>query len=81
MSRIRTSTQIIQDWPVREKVAMVSEMDQRGQENRHYDCSGTLTTVAHAPRVDAQASDTRTGVGGWCLEMGVDGIPDPRKSR
>ena len=51
------------------------------QENWHYDCSGTLTTVAHAPRLDAQASDTRTGVGGWCPEMGVDGIPDPSKSR
>ena len=51
------------------------------QDNRHYDCSGTLTTVAHAPRVDAQASDARAGVGGWCPEMGVDGTPDPSRSR
>ena len=129
MGRVRTTTQVIQDWPVRVKVATVSEMDQRGrrfrpraleyerpflsplcrfltlhprgsvrklpsyviftlkylaaqvQENRHYDRSGTLTTVALAPSVDAQASDTRAGVGGLCPEMCVDGTPDPSKSR
>ena len=51
------------------------------QENRHYDCAGNLTTANHAPQVDAQASDERTGVGGWCPELGEDGSPDPSKSR
>ena len=32
---------------------------------RHYSCSETTASTAEAPRVDAQASDTRTGVGGW----------------
>ena len=50
-------------------------------ENRHYDCAGNLTTANHAQRVDAQASDERTGVGGWCPELGEDGSPDPSKSR
>ena len=33
-----------------------------------------------APRVDAQASDDRTGVGGWLPVLGPDGRPDPQSS-
>ena len=32
VGRIRTTAKIIQDWPVQEKVAMVSETDQRGSQ-------------------------------------------------
>ena len=34
-----------------------------------------------APRVDAQASDERTGVGGWCPVLDESGVPAPFKSR
>ena len=33
-----------------------------------------------APRVDAQASDERAGVGGWLPAVGADGRPDPGHS-
>ena len=29
------------------------------------------------PRVDAQASSTRTGIGGWLPVLNHKGIPDP----
>ena len=32
---------------------------------RHYPCGTTITTVDCSPRVDAQASLSRTGIGGW----------------
>ena len=32
---------------------------------RHYKCGTKLSTAECTPRVDAQASDTRTGIGGW----------------
>ena len=32
---------------------------------RHYKCGTKLTTADCTPRVDDQASDTRTGIGGW----------------
>ena len=33
-----------------------------------------------ALRVDPQASDLRTRVGGWLLVIGADGLPDPSVS-
>ena len=42
-------------------------------------------TVLHpwvtAPRVDAQASEDRTGMGGWAPELDEEGRPDPWRSR
>ena len=32
---------------------------------RHYQCGTSVTAADCAPRVDAQASDDRTGIGGW----------------
>ena len=51
------------------------------QECRHYDCAAHITTTDSAPRVDAQASESRTGVGGWCPVLDVNGVRDPGKSR
>ena len=42
--------------------------------------SAQLTTANYAPRVDAQASEGRTGVGGWCQELDVNRVPDPSRS-
>ena len=35
------------------------------ERERHSQCAATLVQEERAPRVDAQASDERTGVGGW----------------
>ena len=32
---------------------------------RHYKCGSRITTADCTPRVDAQTSDTRAGIGGW----------------
>ena len=32
---------------------------------RHYNCAETVESSAEAPRIDAQASSERTGIGGW----------------
>ena len=34
-----------------------------------------------APRVDAQASEDRTGIGGWARELDEEGCPYPWRSR
>ena len=47
------------------------------ERERHSKCAATLVQEERAPRVDAQASDDRTGVGGWLPAEGVDGRPDP----
>ena len=44
------------------------------ERERHSKCAATLVQKERAPRVDAQASDERTGVGVW---EGQDGRPDP----
>ena len=51
------------------------------QESRHYDCAAKLISSDIAPRVDAQASDGRTGVGGWCPVPDEAGKLDPSRSR
>ena len=52
----------------------------RIQESCHYDCAAQLVSSNFAPRADAQASDDRTGVGGWCPEVDEAGRPDPSRS-
>ena len=43
---------------------------------RHYHCALELHASPLAPRVDAQASDTRTGIGGWFPAVAPDGKID-----
>ena len=50
------------------------------QQQRHYDCAAALQASSIAPRVDAQASDGRTGIGGW-LPAIVNGVIDIKSSR
>ena len=40
-----------------------------------------MTSVDEAPRVDAQASSERTGIGGWLLAFDSEGRPSPSTSR
>ena len=49
------------------------------ERSRHYQCAAELVASEVAPRVDAQASGERTGIGGWYPVMGEDGQPDPKK--
>ena len=44
--------------------------------NRHYDCNKFLERSRVAPRVDAQASSTRTGIGGWFPHLNTNGEVD-----
>ena len=54
-----------------------SKSDSRG----HYPCAEELRSAAQAPRVDAQASDERTGKGGWLQFVRDDGTLDKLQSR
>ena len=49
-------------------------------ETRHYSCDSVLWNETRSPRVDAQASDGRTGVGGWLPYLDEQGRADPKKS-
>ena len=40
---------------------------------RHYVCGSKISPAGCTPRVDAQASDTRTGIGGWFPALDVNG--------
>ena len=44
------------------------------QLQRHYECGTYYSTDSCAPRVDAQASDVRAGLGGWFPTRGRDGV-------
>ena len=44
---------------------------------RHYQCGTRITTADCSPRVDAQASADRTGIGGWFPTRDLDGNLDP----
>ena len=48
--------------------------------DRHYDCNQFLDKSSVAPRVDAQASSTRTGIGGWFPHLDENGSIDQWKS-
>ena len=50
------------------------------EEERHHACASKLRPAATAPRVDEQASDGRTGVGGWLPALNEEGVPDPARS-
>ena len=50
-------------------------------EARHCECAETLRWTKWAPRVDAQASDIRTGIGGSEPKLNKHGVPDKSKSR
>ena len=50
-------------------------------ENRHCDCAETRRATLWAPRVDAQASSDRTGIGGWEPWTDERGVIDKSKSR
>ena len=43
---------------------------------RHYNCSEILESTEEAPRGDAQASDVRTGIGGWFPRRDENGVID-----
>ena len=47
---------------------------------RHCNCAEILESSEEAPRVDAQASDVRTGIGGWFLRRGDGGNIEPKLS-
>ena len=49
--------------------------------SRHYNCAISMDSTTVAPRVDAQASSERTGIGGWFPHRGQDGKIDVRGSR
>ena len=49
-------------------------------ETRHNPCDSILWNETCSPRVDAQASDGRTGVGGWLPFLDEQGRADPKKS-
>ena len=49
--------------------------------SRHYNCAVSLKSTTVAPRVDAQASSERTGIGGWFPQRGQDGKIGVRGSR
>ena len=40
---------------------------------RHFNCNTVYVSVGCSPRVDAQASEERTGLGGWFATRGIDG--------
>ena len=48
---------------------------------RHCECAREMRSTMLAPRVDAQASDTRTGIGGWEPKLDKRGVPDKSRSR
>ena len=51
-------------------------LNQQIRESRQYSCATEIHPMASAPRVDAQASLTRTGIGGWLPVLGPDGRAD-----
>ena len=51
------------------------------EQGRNSQCAATVVQEERARRVDAQASDERTGVGGWLPTEGPDGRPDPSRSQ
>ena len=44
---------------------------------RHYPCAVEIHSWDTAPRVDAQASEGRSGIGGWSLVRNTEGDLDP----
>jgi len=51
------------------------------ERSRHTECARALASSEQSPRVDAQASGLRTGIGGWLPSIGEDGLPSPKRSK
>ena len=60
---------------------MLRYLSMQLSESRHCACAETLRLTKWAPRVDAQASDVRTGIGGLEPRLNEHGVPDKSKSR
>ena len=56
-------------------------LSQQLQNSRRYDCAAKLYSSQLSPRVDAQASADRTGIGGWFPQRGNTGEFDTYSSR
>ena len=50
------------------------------EECRHTSCVEVLLSSTSAPQVDAQPSETRTGIGGWLPTLRADGTIDTKAS-
>ena len=48
---------------------------------RHCECAREMSSTMRAPRVDAQASDTRNVIGGWEPRLDERGVPDKSRSQ
>ena len=62
-------------------VMILRYLAEQVMETRHYDCAAQVRVSDTAPRVDAQASDDRAGIGGWCPVLDSTGLPSPALSR
>ena len=51
-------------------------LSQQVSASRHSQCAVVLLPETTGPRVDAQASPSRTGIGGWLPRVSPDGVPD-----
>ena len=58
----------------------LAHLSRQIEENRHYSCATEQRSSAVSPRVDAQASESRTGLGGWLPVLDENGTPDPWRS-
>ena len=58
-----------------------AEISKKKKKKRHFQCGTRITTADCSPRVDAQASSTRTGIGGWFLARDSDGNLSPWHSQ
>ena len=47
------------------------------ERERHFSYATRMLSTDTSPRVDAQASESRTGIGGWLPVLNTQGIPDP----
>ena len=47
------------------------------ERERHFSCATRMLPTDTSPRVDAQASESRTGIGGWLPVLNTRGVPDP----
>ena len=58
----------------------LAHLSKQIEENRHCSCATEQRSSAVSPRVDAQASESRTGLGGWLPVLDQNGTPDPWRS-
>ena len=59
---------------------LLSHLSRSVARDRHYSCAVELRPSSSSPRVDAQASSTRTGVAGWLPYIDSNGAPDTSRS-